>query len=190
MAGTPLTNLRMFEKLCGKEFSGIILTTTMWSEVDEELGAERERELKDKYWKSMIGRGSSVKRFLYTRQSAFEILMPMLEEADKRSALLLQTEMNDLQLQLGETSAGKTLHIELKELVEKHQDVLGRIKRELREPMDDADQFQTSMEEYQRVSVQLQRASEDMRRKVSRQGNKGFWRRISRLVIRPSTLYY
>jgi len=82
MAGTPLKNLRMFENLCGEDFNGIILTTTMWSEVDEELGAERELELKEEYWRSMIERGSSVKRFLYTRQSAFEILMPIFEEVD------------------------------------------------------------------------------------------------------------
>ena len=185
MAGTPLKNLRMFENLCGEEFNGIILTTTMWSEVDEELGAEREKELKDEYWESMIERGSSVKRFLYSRKSAFEILMPILEEVDRRSALLLQTEMNDFQLRLGETSAGKALHIELGELVAQHQDVLGKIQRELRDPTDDADQFQLLMEEYQRVSAQLQRASEDMRRvRVSRRRVKGLdWRRIFRLVV-------
>ena len=181
MEGTQLKNLRMFENLCGKEFNGIVLTTTMWDEVSEELGAERESALKDEYWKSLIERGSSVKRFLSTQQSAFEILMPILEEVDRRSVLLLQNEMNDLQLQLKDTSAGKTLHIELGELVARHQDVL----RRMRDPIDDADQFQLLMEEHQRVSVQLQRASEDMRRmKIPRRRRiKGFdWRSIFRLV--------
>src|SRR6266540_6334994 len=63
MAGTPLNNFRAFEKLFEDDFNGIILTTTMWDEVDEDLGAEREKELTDVYWKSMIERGSSVKRF-------------------------------------------------------------------------------------------------------------------------------
>jgi len=189
MAGTPLKNLRMFEKLCGEDFKGIVLTTTMWSDVDEELGAERERELTNEYWKSMIEQGSSVKRFLYTRESAFEILAPIWGEVDKRSALLLQTEMNDLQLQLKETSAGKTLYIELGELVARHQDILERIRRELKDPVDDPDQFQVLMEDFQTVSVQLQRATEDMRRmKVSKKGRiKGSvifdWRRIFRLVM-------
>jgi len=197
MEGTQLKNLRMFEKLCGEDFNGIILTTTMWSEVDEDLGAERESALKDEYWRSMIERGSSVKRFLFTRQSAFDILMPILEEVDRRSALLLQTEMNDLHLQLGETSAGKMLHVELGESIARHQDVLGRIRRALKEsPMVDGDQFQLLMEEYQRVSVQLQRASEEMQRmKTSRRRKiKRFflvdWRRIFRLVMCPFSLYY
>jgi len=110
--------------------------------------------------------------------------------------LLLQTEMNDLQLQLGKTSAGKMLHIELGELVAQHQDVLGRIQRALRDPMVDADKLQFLMEEYQRLSVQLQRASEEMRRmKISRRRKiKGFvigdWRRIFRLVMCPSSMLH
>ena len=55
MAGTPLKNLRMFEELCGKNaFHSVILTTTMWDEVDGETGEERERELKEKYCWSVI----------------------------------------------------------------------------------------------------------------------------------------
>src|SRR6266545_3316795 len=135
MAGTPLKNLRMFEKLCGEDFNGIVLTTTMWSEVDEESGEERERELKDEYWKSMIERGSSVKRFLYTRQSALEMLTPILEEVDKRSALLLQTEMNEFHLQLKETSAGRMMYMELGELVARHEDILKRVRGELKDPL-------------------------------------------------------
>jgi hypothetical protein len=47
MAGTPLKNLRMFEKLCGKNaLRNIILITTMWDEVDEALGLQREKQLR------------------------------------------------------------------------------------------------------------------------------------------------
>ena len=43
MVGTPLKNLRMFEELCGKDaLKNVILTTTMWDEVDEETGLARE----------------------------------------------------------------------------------------------------------------------------------------------------
>ena len=63
MAGTPLKNLPIFKKLCEESFDKLVLTTTMWSEVDEEEGAEHEQALKEGYWKSMIERGSPVKRF-------------------------------------------------------------------------------------------------------------------------------
>ena len=163
MAGTPLKNLRMFEKLCGEEFDSIILTTTMWNEVDDNLGNGREDELKTLYWKSMTDRGSHIKRFLYTRESAFEVLAPIFDRVNARNALLLQKEVNDLGLKLKETSAGKTLYMVLGELIEHQQGVLEGIRRELKEPMD-SDQLRLPMEEYQNVSVQLQRANNDMRK--------------------------
>jgi len=49
MAGTPLKNLRMFQELCGHNaLRNIILTTTMWLDVEEELGSVREKELEKK----------------------------------------------------------------------------------------------------------------------------------------------
>ncbi len=159
-----MKNLRMFEKLCGEDFNRIVLTTTMWNEVDEELGVERETELKEVYWKSMIERGSSVQRFLYTRESAFEILAPFFEEVEKRGDLLVQREMNERQLQLNETSAGRLLKLEFEDLVARHQGILDKIRRETRDPTVGPEQFQVSMEEYRRVSVELKRVTntEDM----------------------------
>jgi len=171
MAGTPLKNLRMFEKLCGEEFDSIILTTTMWNEVDDNLGNGREDELKTLYWKSMTDRGSHIKRFLYTRESAFEVLAPIFDRVNARNALLLQKEVNDLGLKLKETSAGKTLYMVLGELIEHQQGVLEGIRRELKEPMD-SDQLRLLMEEYQNVSVQLHRANNDMRKMKIRPGDQ------------------
>ena len=181
MAGTPLKNLRLFERLCGDDFNRIVLTTTMWDDVDEETGAEREKELGSVYWKSMIERGSSVKRFLNNRSSAFEILTPIINEVNKNSALLLQKEMMDLRLQLRQTTAGQTLFLELEELVARHQRALSRIRGGLTEPSLDQEQLQEVMEEYQRVSAQLHRAVEDMQRmKVS----TGEW--FKKLVIKKN----
>ena len=71
MAGTPLKNLRMFEKLCGEEFDSIILTTTMWNEVDDNLGNGREDELKTLYWKSMT------LNVFYTLANPFSRFLPL-----------------------------------------------------------------------------------------------------------------
>jgi hypothetical protein len=181
MAGTPLKNLRLFEKLCGDDFKSIVLTTTMWDDVEEETGAQREKELASVYWKSMVERGSSVKRFLNNRSSAFEILTPIINEVNKNSALLLQTEMTELGLQLRQTTAGRTLFVELEDLVARHQRALSRIRGGLTEPSLDQEQLAEVMEEYHRVSAQLQRAVEDMQRmKVS----TGEW--FKKLVIKKN----
>lgn len=164
MNGNPLKNLRVFEKLCGEDFKGIVLTTTMWNDVDEDEGERRENELRTEFWKCMINRGSSVKRFYGNRKSAFDILAPIFDEANHRSALLLQKEMNDLGLQLKQTAAGRTLHSELGELVKRYQECMERLRSELREQTLDPKQLEVLTKGYETVSKQLQHATEDLKK--------------------------
>ncbi|KAJ3513215.1 hypothetical protein NLJ89_g3078 [Agrocybe chaxingu] len=162
MAGTPLKNLRMFEKLVGSKFHNIILTTTMWDEVDEETGQMREDELRSIYWKTMIDRGSGTARFLQTTQSAFQLLAPLLDEANKRETLLLQKEVTDLGFQLRETSAGQVLFLELEHLVKRQQEMLERIREEMKHPSTDEEQLRFLMEEYQKITSKLASTSKQV----------------------------
>ena len=124
MAGTPLKNLRMFEELCGKNaFHKVILTTTMWDEVDEEAGEDREAELKTKYWRTMLDRSSTTSRFLRTRESAFDIIEPLIEAANIRSSLLLQDELVDMRKSLPATSAGQESFSAMGQLVTQHKKI-------------------------------------------------------------------
>ncbi|KAI6156271.1 hypothetical protein EDD17DRAFT_1055290 [Pisolithus thermaeus] len=85
MAGTPLRNLRAFEKLCGKNaMSKIILVTTMWDEVDADVGAERLKELKDSYWKVMISQGSTTFECEDARGSPIKLLRQIVQQKKKQ----------------------------------------------------------------------------------------------------------
>ena len=151
MAGTPLKNLRMFEQLCGKNaFKNVILTTTFWGEVDEETGATREAELKGIYWKDMIRRNSSIGRFEGTRDSAFRLIAPFLDEANTRNKLLLQKELVNLDLKLSETHAGQRLRSEIKQLARQQQELLQQIRDELKRP-DNTASLQSLMAEYEEL---------------------------------------
>ncbi len=134
MAGTALKNLHLFESICGEEFNNIVLTTTIWDEVEEHVGYYREWELKTPYWKAMVDRGSSMRRFLRTRQSTFEVLEPIIKGVRRRKALLLQREVEDLGLKLNQTSATQTLLKQLEELVGVREERLNKIRTELRDP--------------------------------------------------------
>jgi len=164
MAGTPLKNLRMFEKLCGEDFKRVVLTTTMWDEVETDVGDRREEQLRTEYWKAMIERGSSVQRFYQDQKSAFGVLAPIIEEVNSRNALLLQKEVHDLGLQLNQTTAGRTLHSELGELVLRHLKCMERIRSQLKEPTLDQEHLEELMDDYKKVSEQLQRATEDLKK--------------------------
>lgn len=165
MAGTPLKNLRMFEELCGKNaFHNVILTTTMWDEVDGETGRLREGELKSRYWRSMLDRNSTTSRFMGTRESALRLIEPLIDAANKKSSLLLQQEMVDLRNKLPETSAGARLFSETELLVKERQEVLERIRNAMRHSHQDKTSLPALQEEYQRVKTQLDSTVNEMRR--------------------------
>jgi ribosome-associated translation inhibitor RaiA len=138
MAGTPLKNLRMFKKLCGENaLRNIILMTTMWDEVDEETGAQREKELKGKYWNTMIEQKSKTARYLGTSDSAWDIVDHFLQSSNERCAVLLQREMVDMERQLRETKAGQTLYTTLELIVDKQQQTLKKMREQTKEHADE-----------------------------------------------------
>jgi hypothetical protein len=165
MAGTPLKNLRMFEELCGKNtFRNVILTTTMWDEVDEETGEDREGELKSKYWKDMLERGSTTGRFMRTRESAFNLIYPLIGTANERSSVLLQQELVDMGKKLPSTFAGRKLVSDMEVLVRRRQDLLLRIGNEMKRADGDKMILEALQEEHQRLRNSLEATVNEMRR--------------------------
>ena len=163
MAGTPLKNLRVFQKLCGEDFKSV-LVTTYWDKVVKEVGESRETELKWTYWRPLIDRGSSVRRFYFTQKSAFDILAPIIDKVNMRSTLLLQKEMNDLGLKLKQTTAGRTLYSELGLLVARHQKIKQMIRSEMTNPTLGPDQLEILMNDYKIIYMELQRTNNDLKK--------------------------
>ncbi|KDQ52989.1 hypothetical protein JAAARDRAFT_197776 [Jaapia argillacea MUCL 33604] len=163
MAGTPLKNLDMFQKLCGKNaLENVILTTTVWDEVDERTGSAREEELKSKYWSSMLAKKSRTSRFLNTPQSAWAVLDPILRSAHEERAFLLRTEMGELRRTLPETSVGHGLFNTMEELLKKQQHVLRRLPEETIKSTD-SDILETLTAEYCRLQREVGETMEQMK---------------------------
>lgn len=68
------------KRLCQNELNRVVITTTMWGDVDERTGALREDKLK-RLCKPLIDQGLSVKRFLNDSSSACDILHPIVQAA-------------------------------------------------------------------------------------------------------------
>ena len=159
MPGSLLKNFRRFEKLCGNDFNRIVLATTMWDEIDEDMGCVRERELERIYWKAIVDRGSSIRRFHQRdRNSAFGVIAPILIKANDKTPLLLQKEMTDRGLSLHQTAAGETLLTEPDDLLGHLQNVLEKIRNEMKQPSVDRKRILQLIEEHDYVSKQLQRS--------------------------------
>ncbi|PPQ78241.1 hypothetical protein CVT24_006502 [Panaeolus cyanescens] len=168
MAGTPLKNLQMFQSLCGKDaYDKITLVTTMWDEVDEDVGVFREKQLKEKYWKPMIDgrkdKRAQMERFVTTQQSAIKVLLKSLgEHGSRQRTLQLQKEIDQLGRDLPETHAGKRMYSKLEALYERQQKVLEDLRKELKQ--EDTDQTIVEMlkEEHQKAAQEMEALAHDL----------------------------
>ena len=70
----------MFQNLCGKEaLENVFLTTTRWSNVDQDEGQAREDDLQENsLWGGLIGKGATLQRFHGTRESGFELIHKLM----------------------------------------------------------------------------------------------------------------
>jgi hypothetical protein len=59
-------------RFCGEDASSrILLMTTMWDDVNPEVGDDREKEIMTKYWSYMLSSGSRAIRFDKTAESVW-----------------------------------------------------------------------------------------------------------------------
>ena len=132
MGATRLKNLQQFQDLCGeKGFRNIVLTTTMWDLVDQETGETREGELRDNFWEEMITRGSTIARFKRTRDSAFQVIKPLLDAANDRHQLLLQKEVLNIELELSTTPSGQKLRPRLQAMAIQQRELQNQMLQQL-----------------------------------------------------------
>ena len=166
VAGSPYKNLVMFEKLCGMNApQNIILTTTMWDQVDDDVGSRREKELMAKYWKGMMDQGSKTVRYYNSAASAWNVIEHFVQVADARFDVLLRMEMVDIKKQLCKTQAGQALYGTLEMLVEKQQVMLKEIRADTRRRADNA-MLSALKEEYEDIRKQHQEEYEDIQKRL------------------------
>ncbi|KAK5653183.1 hypothetical protein OQA88_9081 [Cercophora sp. LCS_1] len=137
MAGSALRNLSMFRKLCGeKAYQSVVLTTSMWSKVDPEEGAMRERELVETsgFWGLMCQRGSRVFRYLGTQESALELVGYILS-LHMQATLAIQDEIVNQGHEIDETAAAQELNADIIREREQHRADLANAREDMRQAM-------------------------------------------------------
>ncbi|KAG5745416.1 hypothetical protein H9Q70_011882 [Fusarium xylarioides] len=141
MTNAIMRNLTMFRNLCGDgAFENVILATTFWDELqDESKGAAREHELisTPEWWGYMSNKGSRIRRFQNTRESALEIVSELVDLP--AVTLQIQEEIVERGLGVDQTTAGEALNEELNKLREQHQAQLNSIREEKEQAIKDRD---------------------------------------------------
>jgi hypothetical protein len=121
MKGTPLRNWRAFEKICGDHFNKVVLSTTMWDDVDIEQGQKRTQELLN--FCKVRARGWFMQPFLRDHKSAADVLTAIVEHTT-RQPLQLQKEISDVRLSPKQTTAARALFFQLAVLARlTHQEI-------------------------------------------------------------------
>ncbi|KAF9166799.1 hypothetical protein BGX21_000840 [Mortierella sp. AD011] len=104
MRGSSYKNLRMFEKICGKEaLKNVVMLTNRWGRIDEKTACDREKKLADKFLKMYLTAGCRMMRYR-TKHDLFRVVRGFLNIRPTR--LGIQKEMVDGQKSVSGTSAG------------------------------------------------------------------------------------
>ena len=157
--GLAVKNFRMFRELCGENaLKNVILMTNMWGRVTPQQGADREQQLRDKYFKAAIEKGAQPCRHNNTPESARVILRNILKK--KPLILKIQHELIDQGKGIGQTGAGAELDREIREVVERYQMEIGELEKSMRKAMEEKDE--ESREELEEEKRRLQEEMEKL----------------------------
>lgn len=117
--GSAVKTLDIFQRLCGKDaLKNVVLVTSRWKDVDPQTGADRERELREKFWSFMLRSGSRMSRFHGDRESAFGLVSQLL--AKESIVLEIQREISSGRT-LDQTSAGVYVTNDIEKLKAQHR---------------------------------------------------------------------
>jgi hypothetical protein len=125
----------MFRNLCGEtSLRGVVIVTTMWDDIPQSTGEERERELatKDAFFKPALDKGARLARHTGTPESAQAIIRSIINNQSTTITLQIQDELSR-GLSISETLAGKELGRELFEQMERHRQEMRGLMSEMQE---------------------------------------------------------
>ena len=134
VGGASKRNLRMFQKLCGRDsFKNVIIVTTMWDRVTPEEGQQREKELQmsDDLFKALMDGGATMARHDGTRESAINVIRDLLHRNNTVAQIVRELVIEKKSLL--DTEAGMELQNEVRNVLQKHQEDLQILEDEIRE---------------------------------------------------------
>lgn len=155
--------MEIFRRICGKAaLPNVMLVTSRWSDVDEQTGAMREKELRENFWSFMLNSGSQISRFYGDRDSAIVLVSQLLH---KESVVLeIQQELQAGRA-LKETAAGAYVSEDIGALKAEYAQDIQNLEDSLREQLQEKDimmkeNLQKALEE-ERAKLGFQQKRED-----------------------------
>ena len=93
--GSPQKNKLLFDALCQQDSKkNVVIATTMWRQIKENVAIGREDELGKKRWREMLLNGLRIMRFHDSFASAWEIIDSVLKSRDVVATPIPRIEVN------------------------------------------------------------------------------------------------
>ncbi|KAL8881646.1 MAG: hypothetical protein Q9198_001182 [Flavoplaca austrocitrina] len=130
MRGSALRNLTLLKNVCGEAaYNHLALVTTKWEcfgDGDRDIALQREIELENNWWGEIRNRGSITVRHRGTADSARDVVGRVLVQYSNHGRFLLRIheEMIVQGLKLEDTSAGKELTKDVRQVQAQYQRLL------------------------------------------------------------------
>ena len=172
MYGSTLRNLKMFRELCGESpLKNVILVTTGWGTAAKsghlQKATDNERQLRTEtqFWANMIKRGSDVKKFEDSRESAMDIIFSLVDKPPV--VLQIQEELVDKNKNLADTAAGHVVNEELKKVEAAYRAELDALAQQMTEAQAKNDKelqevLEESKREISKMKADARRAQDDL----------------------------
>lgn len=119
----------MLHSLCGEEnLENVRIITTNWSRVNEQEGNRRETDLKHGAFKALLDAGAQMRRHTNTVDSAHQIMSELIF----LEAVTMQVQKElDVGKKLVNTSVGRVLMEEMREMEKRHEREMAGLKQEM-----------------------------------------------------------
>jgi hypothetical protein len=169
MRGTARLNLEMFQELCGIDsLRNVVLASTMWDLVPQQVGEEREAELasKPEFWGNMLAHGSRIERHNRSRESALAIIRSLID--NQPIVLEIQDELVNQGLNLDDTGCGRTLRREFAAQKAELEKKLEKLEKDHEmSASKGAARFTELTTEMEKIEAARRKLKEDMEKKVA-----------------------
>ncbi|KAH6911893.1 hypothetical protein BKA70DRAFT_1422606 [Coprinopsis sp. MPI-PUGE-AT-0042] len=174
MGALSKRNFTMFQKLCGEHsYPNVVLVTSRWSEVNEQVGIGRENELRSKaiFFRPLLEAGASLLRYGRNVESAHSILQQVLDKPPVTLRIQQETVLEGKKIV--ETEAGMALHTEKLASIQQFEENLKGLTQEIEAVKQENDteaqkELEADMNDLKNKVVQLQGENQRLLNRQSR----------------------
>jgi hypothetical protein len=185
---TAIKNLELLRLICGDQaMKNVTIVSTFWDVcgADDPDSVKKEETLiqGEKYWGVMIRNGARVCRHTGTRESAWNVVEPLLHR-EPTGRLQIQKELAEESKSLGDTAAGQYLLEDSEKLKAQQERQLQDLQGEMEQAVQERDRayveelrkereriekrFETLFEQRERLGVRLEELQEQASKMVSK----------------------